>query len=481
MSTIYDNIAFLPASGAAVWFGPTSYAAYGGGGNTNGQAVAASNPQLTELITELEVAPWGEDNRFPQHISDQLDYCGVAKSALAWKAQALWGQGLYWGKVIDYDDKGNEIFKIAKPGEHPDVEQFMRDNGRLYRYFLEFNLDWVTYANCFPELVFSRDGKKVKRLVHQESCDARFKQMDNRGRIQWVYLSKLWGGISDQFVKFNKNKALAGFKGSTLQPRIVDNKYVLQRRAIDMYNPLEDTKAAVAEGHRNMILPVNFPSTNKTYYQLAYWDGARLSGWLEIAAKIPAMLKAIYKKAFNIKYHIQIPENYWSKRFGAEAWTALKPEEQEEKRRELLAQMDKFLSGEENAHKAFISFFDVDRDGKESGAIKINVIDNKSTVEKDLLASGAANSELLFAMQINPNMIGAGMPGGIYSGNQGGSNIREGFLVYASLLHLERQLILEPLRLIQQYNEWDPDLEWRIKDTVLTTLDTGAGTTKKLS
>lgn len=478
---INGNIAFLPGSGAAVWFSKPGYAAYSSGSSADAKEATTVLPK--EIIKELNIAPWGEDNLFPQHIVQQLDYCGVAKGALDFKARTLYGNGIMWGKITDYDDKGNEIFTPAKKGDHKDVEQFMRDNGNLYRYFTEFNIDWVYYYNCFPELITTKDRKKIARLVVQESCDCRYKQYNTSGKIPSVYISKLWGATEDQFPRFDAKKIKKASAGAT-RPRLLDNEYIKEVRCIDMYNPHDDIKKAIDDEQRtNIILPVNYPSPNKTYYQLAAWDGSRLGGWVEIASKIPTLIKVFYEQAINIKYHVEIPMTYFRDKYGDEVWNKMTAAEKDTKRKEVLTQMDKYLSGADNAHKTFVSYFEINRHtGKESGHIKITPIDNKSNIDKDLLTSSAANSEILFSMGINPNLPGAGAPGGPYSGSAGsGSNIREAFLVYVAGLTLERQLILEPLRAVQQFNGWDEDLVFRFRDVVLTTLDKGKGTEKIVS
>jgi len=57
--------------------------------------------------------------------------------------------------------------------------------------------------------------------------------------------------------------------------------------------------ARKASDFKSAILPVNFPSVNKTYYQIPSWDGARLGGWVEIACKVPSLIKTLYNKAFS--------------------------------------------------------------------------------------------------------------------------------------------------------------------------------------
>ena len=81
---------------------------------------------------------------------------------------------------------------------------------------------------------------------------------------------------------------------------------------------------------------------------------------------------------------------------------------------------------------------------------------------------------------VNPNVLGAGMPGGSYAGNQGGSNIREAFLVNIANAWIDRQNILDPINLMLRANGIK-DVELRFRNTILTTLDTGAGTQKTLS
>lgn len=67
------------------------------------------------------------------------------------------------------------------------------------------------------------------------------------------------------------------------------------------------------------------------------------------------------------------------------------------------------------------------------------------------------------------------MPGGTYAGNQGGSNIREAFLVNIANAWIDRQNILDPIELYIRMNGM-PECELRFRNTILVTLDTGSGT-----
>jgi hypothetical protein len=110
----------------------------------------------------------------------------------------------------------------------------------------------------------------------------------------------------------------------------------------------------------------------------------------------------------------------------------------------------------------------------------IKPLENKLGNDQNLVTSAAANSEILFSLMINPNVLGAGMPGGTYAGNQGGSNIREAFLVNIANAWLDRQNLLDPLEAFLQFNGVK-DVQLRFRNTILTTLDTGAGSKKVMS
>ena len=139
------------------------------------------------------------------------------------------------------------------------------------------------------------------------------------------------------------------------------------------------------------------------------------------------------------------------------------------------------LCGVDNASKPLFTMFEINPNGKAEEQWIVTPLENKVNSQDNLITSAAANSEILFSLMLNPNVLGAGMPGGTYAGNQGGSNIREAFLVNIANAWIDRQNILDPLEAFIRFNGADDTIEWRFRNTILTTLDTGAGTQKTLS
>ncbi|HVZ96418.1 MAG TPA: hypothetical protein VG847_06060 [Chitinophagaceae bacterium] len=472
-------IAFLIQSQSAVYFSKANNNA----GVSSG--IEGTAMPIRKLQNVLGVAFWGEDNRFPQNIEQQMAYCGVGKQALNWKAQILYGNGILPGKITGFKDDGSEIFTPLDRDKEKAIYALIEQRS-MFRFFLEYGLDWVWYYNTFPEVIFSNDCKSITGFVHQESCDARFKQMDKDGNFNTVFLSKLWGASKDQYAIFDPTKAVKGLLENPNGVDVIPQEFIKTLDAIDMYNAVNSAKEIAerkkkTKGLKSAILPVNFPSVNKTYYQLPAWDGARLAGWVEIASKIPSMLKTLYQKAFKLRYHIEIPENFFERKYGYEIWKKMTEAEQTNKRKDLLEQMDEFLSGDENAFASFISFFEINIiDKTEYGRIKISEIPDTSKIDKEMLSMTAAELELLISMGIPPNIFGAGTVG-TGQMRSGGSDLREAFLIYIASLNLERQVFLEPLYLMRDFNGWDSDIIFRHRDTILTTLDTGSGTKKTLS
>ncbi len=480
---ISGPVAFMEASGSAVYFSKSP--STGGVFSIKGTAAV-----VKKIQNSLEVAYWGEDNRFPQNIENQMAWCGTGKAALGWKANALYGAGIIPGKIVDYKlEENNTISEVFEPlkrkSETEEIFRFL-NNRQMFRFFLEYLLDWVWYGNCFPEAIFSNDCTKITHFVHQESNDCRFKQMNDDGIIDTVYISKLWGMAKNQFAKFDPDKKVEGLVEN---PRVLtnaDRKYIKQLDCIDMYDYKNSAKEIADKlknnkGLKSAIFPTNYPSPNKTYYQVPAWDGARLSGWVEIACKIPSILKAYLKKGQKIQFHIEIPETYFENKFTKEIWREMNEAKRKEAREDLLKRMDKFLTDDKSDFSTFTSFFDVEpREKTEYGRIKITAIESKYNLDKEILGSSAADVQILTAMGLHPTLIGAGTVG---TGTQrtGGSDQREAFLIYNALLNLERQVAFEPLYLARDFNEWGEDIVFRVIDTKLTTLNQNKGTEKTVS
>jgi hypothetical protein len=225
---------------------------------------------------------------------------------------------------------------------------------------------------------------------------------------------------------------------------------------IPMWNPSSwDAGKPYPDG--KFIYPCFYRSFNKSYYHLAVWNGIRTSGWLDIANKVPKLKQAIMKNQMTIKYHIVIPDDYFTQRYPSGDFTK---DQRETKRKEVLEDMNSFLSDVENSGKAFVSFAFYNKVKQDYlTGWQINVIDNKLKDDAYLPDSQAANSEILFALGVDPTLLGQGTPGGKL-GAGSGSDKREAFWQLNAEMGIYRAVSLEPLYFIRDFNGWDPTIQF---------------------
>jgi hypothetical protein len=159
----------------------------------------------------------------------------------------------------------------------------------------------------------------------------------------------------------------------------------------------------------------------------------------------------------------------------------LQPIEQEKVQNEFYNQVDEYLTGAKNAYKSIFStkvFDSVSQSWIQT--IEINELDDKSKDGKLLPDAASANSEILFALMMNPALMGVDIPGGGAVRTAGsGSNIRESYLVQVMMLEMERRTMSKVFNLAKQVNGWqakfgNKPLVLRFPNQILTTLNTGA-------
>ena len=198
----------------------------------------------------------------------------------------------------------------------------------------------------------------------------------------------------------------------------------------------------------------------------------------------------MYTNAMRPKYLITIYQQFWDQLFLGDGpdkkanFADYTEDEIQTKKNEVYDDIDRYLSGTENAGKAI--FTDGLFDPVNNAKLKYIEIEPLEDTTKDggyLPDSAAANSEIAFSMRYNPAILGATMPSGPYTNSQGGSSVRESVAMQVITHEPERQHILSLYRLIRDFNKWNVDyakdglmLEPIIPATILTTLDTGAGT-----
>jgi len=406
------------------------------------------------MIGDTKIAVWGNNNDFPSMADQVISSVGVLNTGLKFTRNFTLGQGIFACTVTGFDESGNEVLSRVN-----DKSLITFANSRLVRRFMSKALrDYLKFGCAFVQVIMNVDGSKMVGINTINAKYCRLSIADQNGVIQKCVVSGKWPDSpgQDQFQVFD---------------------------VLDEYDPFADLQRrrwAQKTAGKSFIFVIRDSWGSGEYYSSAIWWAAYLAGWIDIAKKVPSFLKKAYENQITWKWHIQIPYAFWDKQFPAIQFATT-----ELRKAAIESYMDSIesnLCGTENADKPIFTFFDINpQNGKAEEQWIIKPLENKLSNEQNLVTSAAANSEIMFSIMVNPNVLGAGMPGGTYAGNQGGSNIREAYLVNIANCWLDRQDLLDVLELFIRYNGAGEDVEWRFRNTILTTLDTGAGTTKTLS
>jgi len=328
-------------------------------------------------------------------------------------------KGVFYYKLVP-DEETGERKKIQLM--LPDVEEFLEVNkvNQVQKAIVE---DLETFYNGMPYFRTSLDKKRIASYGYKKMYHSRMGLMNEQnGSIEKVYHSYNW-------------------------PNPNVKSEVIPFHVYDELSPLK---------HPRFVMPLRYSTSDECmYYELAIWDSVRQNGWMKIDQLVPKLKQHIFENQAILKYHIKIPYDYWVRRYGEECW-AKKTESQREAAVELqLREMDSFLKGAENSGKSFISFYGHDPvTQKPYPGFEITAIDNKLKSDDYLPDASAAYAAICFAMGYDPTLIGASLIDKRSSGGSG-SDKRESLANLQSSMPIDREVSLEPLRMITRVNKWN--------------------------
>ena len=432
------NVAFLPAAQATVHL--KGFSAVKGTPTGPSDLWLPTSPSVRNMLTpgNEQIAFWGENNDYPQRIIELANKSTIIPQALADKA-ALWVAG---GVMATKDRKTEDEL------DDDEIYKFL-NNTTFKRYLLEAALDMGWFWNGFPELILSRDKSKINELHNNETAYCRWGRMDSRGQLSRIFMNANWP------------------EANATDP---------DTQVFSCVNPYRSDRFDLVRGGRDFkyIYPLNLPSPGKSYMQLAPWDAARTSGWLDYLAAIPQFKKYGMLNKMALRYHIEVPKEYWPEVYK-ERWENADYNGQLAIRDEFLNALTNSLTGAQNANKSVLTDKWIDSQGKEHGVV-IHVLDDKEKDGKynEDYSDGQAN--LLYALGTDPSLFGFQSKD---IQRSGGSDKRQAFDIFIAKSTPFRARLLEPLEFIAQYNGWldkYPRLTFKFRDTLLTTLDTGAST-----
>lgn len=396
------------------------------------------------------MVPWGAENDLPKQIIEKAGKLAQMNANLWFNVLLSYGDGI---KPVKITGEGEN--RIIEPFTgNAEIDRFFEEND-MQLYLLEQMTDMHWFFNCFPEIIFNAedgDKRKIVELRSKEAAFSRWSEMNkDNGRIEWHYYFAYW-----------REK----------QPS--DEYPCIATRVLDNYSPLrhlremmkEDEKKLVKERRNRFIVPVNFPSPGRNYYQKPYWYAIFAGGLYDFAMKIIPFKDAIMKNQALINYIILLDPDYFKEIFRRENISGDK--EQKARIKKEYKDINDFIKGEGNTGKSIITFQKKDPQGQPYPMIKIEVVKNEMKDGAYIEDSEEVSNLIAYGMLIHPSLIGPS-PGKNKTIN--GTEARELFIIKQVLMKPFRDRILRPLYLIKSINKWPADLHFVIPNLELTTLD----------
>jgi hypothetical protein len=375
---------------------------------------------------------WGANNNLPYEREVLVRQNNVMGELVATKRGIVLGSGL-----TAYKERYENGKVVKEPVEIPPKIRDFFEKVQIDRYLQHAAKNLLFHGNVFTELIRGRGTEQIVSLESKECRHVRAEKMRMDGKIHNFYWCGAWH-------------------------KVKRDRHKIRVEKIPAYTSKRADKRFILHSGDNLL--------TDDYYYIPAWWGARQ--WLLLANCIPDFHLANLKHGYNIRYHIQIPKGYFFDYSSAQQspndLEKFKGEEAAAKQ-DFLDRMNDFLAGVANSGRAVFTTYEINKQmGKEFPGIKIDPISVDLQDDALLALFEKSNQANISAQGIHPTLAAIETSGKLSSGTE----IRNAFLMYVAIkTPTPRNILLEPIRLIQKINGWDPELKWWFKDIELTTLD----------
>lgn len=393
---------------------------------------------------------WGEGDDFPTKMRYKVEKSTIAARALYMFANLMYGLGPAYYR-LRVDEKGElkrEFF------QDNNIDTFFAEND-IPSFLLTQAISWSFYKNTFQEFILSRDRKKIVSVYHLEPEFCRLPQFYTSRDKLYFLLHSTYFAKQDTAKLTDEKLTRIPLLNKKQKPRF--------------YEQFNGFKFA---NHTKLPTPGRFT------YAMPYHAGLfKDKGWVDVSNKVPEAQFKLITSQVVIKYQIKIPDNYWERAYPPSdsgkdgGWVAYTREQKDAIKKQKFAEMDRYLKADSTL-AIFKSHYQVDKvTGKSlnEGWI-IEAIDDKIKDDAWIPSSAAADEQIARTIGIDTS-VSLGSSGGGSIGAGSGSDKRVGADNTYSLLQAEEQLVMEPLRIIRDFNGWGSDIHFTFLRSRATRLD----------
>lgn len=423
---------FLPGSAALLTFSRSTPEVTDRAGNGGKKMqITYGKDQTAEIWT------WGKKNILPQEREALVLDNNIVPELMATKRDITVGGGLMCYKEVFVEGK-RTIEEVEMPAAAKAWLESLADrNGGqdIDSYLLKCCRNLIYHANTFTEFVRTK-GKDLFSMQAMEARHLRPEKMGLKGEVANWY----WSGNWKEFRK---------------------EEYVPKRIPAYLGEAAKQPK---------FIMHCMDDVLSDEYLGIPTWWGGR--AWIECANAIPIFHINNLRNGYTIRWHIEIPKDYFfeatSGAMAMKEKTDAKDRESKAKQ-EFLGKLNAFLAGQEQAGRALITDYELNRAaGKEFPGIKVTPL-NVDLKDKALLELFAASNDANISAQgIHPTLAAIQTQGKLSSG----SEIRNAFAMYVAIkTPVKRAILLKPIQYVHRVNKWGDGIKWGFRDIEITKLD----------
>jgi hypothetical protein len=253
---------------------------------------------------------------------------------------------------------------------------------------------------------------------------------------------------------------------------------------VDAVDPYYDIVGQVRDGRAyKYIFPGRMQTRGRKYYQRSRIENLIDSGWLEVAAAIPTWKKQIMENQITIKYHIEVSDAYWERKYPNFKSATDRQKKDIEKK-----EIDAFLKFfKDKQGSVYLSRYHMNHAGKEYHDWKITPLGNDKVFGEGAYIEDDVQSSYVIsrAMGYHPSLFGIS-PGGKGLGAGSGSDIRMANNAHVLSSKPDQRKIFRPVYYATAINGWNEkyggehkQLHWWFENYFIATLDHGKDTKKE--
>lgn len=395
----------------------------------------------SDIQAENNIIPWGSNNSYPQDFYKKFIKNGAAVGGITALKATHYGTGIQLVKELK-NETTNKIELVPQYlNDFPEIKAFFRDN-KINQFFYGKITDLSLFDLAFTEHCLSVDQNKIVKSKRHKAAHCRFAPQNSSGVIPFVYINTDWVNY----------KAENTVPITFMDPELSAEEIKVYCKEKKIYN---------------FITCTMYPLVDESYYPKTNWHAVDRSGWMDVANSVPELKQAIFENQLHFKYIVYISDLYFES-FYKDEWNDFDADKRQKMREDLSKAIDDHLSGNKAGGGSLVAPI-FEENGKFVEGIRVEAIDNKLKDGSYLPDASAANMEILFAMGVDPVIIGAINVG---SGQgRSGSDKREAYTILAANLTPRRHITVDDFELWRDYNGWDTDLEAVFPSVNLTTLD----------